>query len=77
MNKCAVCGMKIVDANIDVCVKHTEAYRKIKDAYALWFDAYGNLTTEEFLKRLVSLPETGDRARDLARFLIHNPERWK
>jgi hypothetical protein len=77
LNECAVCGMKIVDGNIDLCAKHMEAYRKVKDAYALWFHAYGNLTTEDFLKRLESLPETGSRAREITRFLIGNPERWK
>ena len=69
--------MKIVDANTDLCANHSEAYGKVKGAYSLWFAAYGNLTRDDFLKRLVVLPETGDRAREVVRFLIHNPERWK
>jgi hypothetical protein len=77
LDQCAVCGMKIIEANADLCLNHSEAYRKVKDAFSLWFTAYGNLTTEDFLKRLVALRETGDRAREMAQFLIHNPERWK
>ena len=69
--------MKIEDATTGLCANHSEAHRKIKDAYLLWLAAYGNLTTEDFLKRLAALPETGDRAREIAQFLVHNPERWK
>jgi len=69
--------MKIVDATTSFCGKHSEAYRKVKDAYLLWYAAYGSLTTKAFLKRLLALPETGDRAREIAQFLSRNPERWK
>jgi hypothetical protein len=69
--------MKIVDAITGLCANHSEVYRRVKDAYSLWFAAYGKLTTEGFLRRLVTLPETGDRAREIAQFLIRNPERWK
>jgi hypothetical protein len=69
--------MKIVDATTSFCGNHSEAYGKVKDAYSLWSAAYGSLTTEAFLERLVALPETGDRAREMAQFLSRNPERWK
>ncbi len=69
--------MKIVDATPRFCGNHSEAYRKVNDAYSLWCAAYGGLTTEAFLKRLQALPETGDRAREMARFMSRNPEGWK
>jgi hypothetical protein len=69
--------MKIIDPNTDLCLNHSKAYRKVKDAYSVWSAAYGNLTVEDFLKHLVALPETGARAREISKFLIHNPERWK
>jgi hypothetical protein len=69
--------MKIVDAVTSLCANHSEVYGRIRDAYRLWFDAYGNLTTEDFLKRLFALPETGERAKEMAQFLTRNPERWK
>ena len=77
MDQCAVCGMKIVDATASFCGNHSDAYRRISDAYSVWFAAYGSLTTDAFLKRLLALPETGDRAREMAQFLSRNPERWK
>jgi hypothetical protein len=69
--------MKIIDATTSFCDNHSEAFRKVNDAYSLWYTAYGSLTTDAFLKRLISLPETGDRSREMARFLSRNPERWK
>jgi len=69
--------MKIVDAPSSFCGKHSEAYGKVKDAYSLWYAAYDSLTTEAFLKRLLALPETGDRSREVVQFLARNPERWK
>ena len=69
--------MKIVDTTTGLCAIHAEAYRKVKDAYVLWFAAYSNLATGDFLKRLIALPETGERAREMAQFLVRNPERWK
>ncbi len=77
MDQCAVCGMKIVDVIRGLCANHSQVYHKIRDAYSFWSAAYGNLTTEGFLKRLIALPETGDRAREMAQFLVRNPERWK
>ena len=77
MDHCAVCGMKIVDDNTALCANHFQAHRMVKDAYSIWFVAYGNLTIEDFLRRLVALPETGDHAKEIAQFLIHNPERWE
>ncbi len=69
--------MKIVDAIMGLCANHSEVYHKVKDAYSIWSAAYGSLTIEDFLKRLLALHETGDRAREMAQFLIRNPERWK
>ena len=77
MDQCDVCGMKIVDANGSFCINHSKAYGKVKDAYSLWYAAYGSLTTEAFLKRLLALLETGGRAREIAQFLSRSPERWK
>jgi len=69
--------MKIVDVAIGLCANHSEVCRRVKEAYSIWFNAYSNLTFEVFLKRLIALPETGDRAREMAQFLIRNTERWK
>ena len=77
MDQCAVCGMKIVDSDESLCDNHLEAYHKVKDAYPFWSAAYGSLAIEVFLKRLLTLHETGDCAREMVQFLARNPERWK
>ena len=69
--------MKIVDTITELCARHAEVYRRVNDAYSFWSAAYGNLTTRDFLNRLIALPETGERAREMAEFLIRNPTRWK
>jgi DNA topoisomerase-1 len=74
---CAVCGMKIIDQEIDLRAVHLDAYRRVKEAYPIWSTAYGHITTAEFLNHLISLPETGELAREIARFLTRNPERWR
>jgi hypothetical protein len=77
LDQCAVCGMKVVDAVTGLCASHSGVYGRVKDVYSLWFDAYGKITREDFLKRLIALPETGERAKEMAKFLIRNFERWK
>jgi hypothetical protein len=69
--------MKIVDTTTGLCANHSEVYRRVIDAYSLWSAAYSNLTTGDFLRRLIALPETGERAREMAKFLVRNPARWK
>ena len=77
MNECAICGKKIVDTDVIFCTNHSKAYHIVEDAYALWSNAFDGMKNEDYLKRIVALPETGDRAREIAQFLIKNPGRWK
>jgi hypothetical protein len=69
--------MKIVDATTSFCSNHLEAYAKVRGGYSLWYAAYGSLTAEAFLKRLLALAETGGRAKEIVQFLSRHPERWK
>ena len=48
----------------------------IRDAYAMWLEAYGKLTFKEYLEQVSRLSETGERAIELAKFLVQHPERW-
>jgi hypothetical protein len=77
LDHCAVCGLKIADEDLGLCNRHSEAYSRIKDAYSHWVLAYGNLSIEDFLNRLIALSETGDLARTVAQFLIASSMRWK
>ena len=77
MDSCAVCGLKIVDDSDSLCAVHAESYRNVREAFSRWSTAYGKITREEFLKRLITRPETGLRAKETAEFFIKNPARWK
>lgn len=77
MDSCAVCGLKIVDAANSLCATHLESYRNLNDSYSRWFMAYGEITRENFLRRLITRPETGSRVKETAEFLIKSPDRWK
>jgi hypothetical protein len=77
LDHCAVCGLKIADEASELCSLHSEAFSRIKDAYSHWVIAYGNLSIEDFLNRLIALSETGDRARTVAKYLIVSHVRWR
>ena len=57
------------------CVLHQAALQNMHDSFLSWSKAYGNLSIEEFLSKLVKLRETGSSVKDVATFLTSNPER--
>ena len=60
----------------EYCSAHNRALANIRDAYATWLVAYGNLTFKEYLGRVSKLSETGERVSELVKFLVQHPERW-
>jgi len=44
--------------------------RKVKESYPAWEKAFGNMTWERYLERIIGLKETGDSAREAARQLL-------
>ena len=55
---------------------HAKALANVRDAYGAWLEAYGKLTLREYLGRVSKLSETGEKIRELAKFLVQHPERW-
>ncbi len=60
----------------EYCSAHNRALANIRDEYATWLEAYGKLTFKEYLEQVSKLSETGERAIELAKFLVQHPERW-
>ncbi len=77
MLNCAVCLTNVEGEQDDYCPVHARAFRNIRESFADWLTAYGRLTFAEFLARMRNLTETGEHVRELARFLVRNPERWE
>ena len=77
LRNCPVCGAAIEAKDDEYCSSHTAALRNVKEAYATWTRAFGGLTTEQFLARIIALAETGNRVKELADYFAKDPLRWK
>ena len=75
--KCLVCGKEKQQAEPNYCPSHNRALDNVKQACGVWKIAYGSLSPSDFLERIEKLPGTGQNARDVVRFLLRNPSRWK
>jgi len=67
---CRVCSDITVEG-LQFCKAHHRAYVQLEAAFGKWQVAYSSeVTKRAFLERLLQLPETGERARELASFLL-------
>jgi hypothetical protein len=57
-NKCAACHRKHLADN-KYCQRHKEAFDRINNHYTSWVNAYGRISREEFLNKLLAMQETG------------------
>ena len=76
MRKCVVCGGVLANDSVDYCTSHTEGMQIIRAAFQQWLAAYGDIGPDAFLSSILKLPETGERAREMAQFFVANPRRW-
>ena len=67
---CLVCGEPAEKG--DLCALHHVAEEKLKQNYKRWDVAYGGLSYRDYLRFLVSLPETGEAVGALARFVLRD-----
>lgn len=69
--QCIVCRKDVADdAKRPLCRFHMEAYNNIIENYDKWRSAYGNLTPEEFLKRLKDNEYTGKWIKEVVLTLL-------
>jgi hypothetical protein len=73
---CLVCHEEADQAEARYCLAHARAYQNLKQSFTAWEAGYGTLTVPDFLKHIQKLPGTGEKTREIARFLIENPLRW-
>ncbi len=71
-----VCNETVEQDAGEYCSAHNRVLVNIRDTYATWLEAYGNLTFKDYLERVSRLSETGERVRELAKFLVQHSERW-
>ncbi len=71
--KCIVCERDVeTGSKVSFCRLHLEAYRNIVENYENWRNAYGDLTPEEFLRRLENNDYTGKWVKEVVRVMLSN-----
>lgn len=65
---CVVCG---AIAEGELCFRHERALRELRDKYPAWRAAF-NYTVREYLEAVVKRKETGEWAKELARYILES-----
>lgn len=55
---CAACSRKAL-AGKKYCVHHSQAYDGLLNHYRAWVDAYGKISMEEYMDKLMAMRDTG------------------
>jgi hypothetical protein len=67
---CPVCNDATAERS-QFCKPHHQAHVQLESAFGKWQLAYGNeMSKRAFLERILQLPETGQKAREVASFLL-------
>ncbi|MDD1776589.1 MAG: hypothetical protein LUQ65_00345 [Candidatus Helarchaeota archaeon] len=61
---CIICNKEIPSG--DYCKYHQEAYQNLKENYNEWLEAFGELTFDEYLQKLLANPDTGLWVKEVA-----------
>ena len=74
--RCELCKLETAPDS-SFCPTHTGVEKNLREAYDAWNVAYGSVALTAFFDRLIKLPETGDRVKELIRLYHNNPGKWK
>ena len=61
---CAACYRKAL-AGKKYCVHHSQAHDGLMNHYRAWVEAYGQISMQDFLDKLLTMKETGSWAREV------------
>jgi hypothetical protein len=71
VKNCSICNSSNSDFNL--CEIHLKAYENINASYKEWTKAFNNnLSTGEYLRKILNLQDTGNAIREVARYLLEN-----
>jgi hypothetical protein len=76
VGRCELCQLETVSGS-SFCPTHTRADKNLREGYDAWNIAYGNVALATYFARLIKLPESGGRVKELVRFYQNNPGWWK
>jgi hypothetical protein len=63
--KCAACYREVVAKDKKFCIYHSQAYVSLKKQYDAWVKAYGGISWDDYLKKLLTLDQTGSWVKDV------------
>lgn len=75
VGRCELCQLETVSGS-SFCLTHARADKNLREGYDAWNIAYGTIPLATYFARLIKLPESGDRAKELARYYQNNPSKW-
>jgi len=76
IGRCEICQLETA-SDSSFCPTHARAAKNLRGGYDAWNRAFGNVPLATFFARLIKLPETGDRVKELVRFYQNDPNRWR
>lgn len=62
--KCAACHRKAL-AGKKYCVHHSQAHDSLVEHYKAWVSAYGRISMDEFMDKVLLMKETGSWIREV------------
>jgi len=77
--ECPICSGEIQD-NLKLCPDHRLALKNMVRAYNEWDKAYGGISKQDYLERILNRKETGKFALEVAKFLLDDSDNlilWK
>jgi hypothetical protein len=63
--KCAACYREVVAKDKKFCIYHSQANDSLKKQYDAWVKAYGGISWDDYLKKLLTLDQTGSWVKDV------------
>jgi hypothetical protein len=68
LNTCSICEREKVSE--EYCKYHDMAHQNVQYSYQEWEDAYGKLSLEDYLQKIIDNPATGIWAKEVAEDLL-------
>jgi hypothetical protein len=62
--KCSACHRKAIPGK-KYCVHHSQALDSLQNHYKAWVEAYGRISMEDFMDKLLEMKETGTWIREV------------
>jgi hypothetical protein len=67
---CEICGRRSASSS-KFCEIHSKAVQELEKKFPAWLRAYGTqLSRSDYLRKIISLPQSGDYIKEVARYLL-------